>query len=317
MPEQTPASPVFVSGVIRSGTTWLGRLLASCRNTVYFHEPFNPHSPWNAALPVPNQYLYLDEYNGELYRDLLRALVSLEPVFRGERWMAEIVADRREELRRMLEQQDPEFTVTPIIKDPTALYSSEWLVQCCGARPVFILRHPVTIVQSLVNLGWAENIVFGHIRQQARLVRRFYADTPVAAELAALPDPTLVPLHRAAKFVRFVYFALWRLQRDHPDWLFIKYEDLVRDTEQTLTPLLDALQLAPTERTLELISTGASYTPGAQDQNTLAPISLEQRQSAFRDLECQDWKSIHDKYFGDLFGERWAIAEYASAPIKR
>ena len=114
MPEQNTASPVFVSGVIRSGTTWLGRLLASCQSTVYFHEPFNPHSSWNAALPVPNRYVYLDEHNGELYRDLLHALVSLNPIFRGEKWMPEIVAGKREELRAMLEHQDPALAVSRI-----------------------------------------------------------------------------------------------------------------------------------------------------------------------------------------------------------
>ena len=126
--------------------------LATSANTVYFHEPFNPHSRWNAAFPVPNQYLYLDETNGELYEDLLRGLVTLNPIFRSQKWMPELVSNRQQKLRAALAHLDPALPITPIIKDPTAVFSSEWLVNCCGARPVFILRHPIYIVQSLLKL---------------------------------------------------------------------------------------------------------------------------------------------------------------------
>jgi len=35
-------SPILVTGMHRSGTTWVGRMLAASREAVYFHEPLNP-----------------------------------------------------------------------------------------------------------------------------------------------------------------------------------------------------------------------------------------------------------------------------------
>src|SRR5215831_9468235 len=39
------APPILVTGAHRSGTTWVGRMLALAPGVGYIHEPFNPRTP--------------------------------------------------------------------------------------------------------------------------------------------------------------------------------------------------------------------------------------------------------------------------------
>jgi hypothetical protein len=39
------APPILVTGAHRSGTTWVGKMLALAPGVAYIHEPFNPRTP--------------------------------------------------------------------------------------------------------------------------------------------------------------------------------------------------------------------------------------------------------------------------------
>ncbi|HET7483187.1 MAG TPA: sulfotransferase family protein, partial [Actinomycetota bacterium] len=64
---ETP--PIVVTGSHRSGTTWVGRIMALSRGTGYIHEPLNPsRRPGWGAGRVPYWYLYVCSENAARWR---------------------------------------------------------------------------------------------------------------------------------------------------------------------------------------------------------------------------------------------------------
>ena len=67
-------APILVTGSNRSGTTWLGRLLAEAHGTVFVNEIFNlDHAqPGLFAARFPHWFMYLDDDLGRPYVEPLR-----------------------------------------------------------------------------------------------------------------------------------------------------------------------------------------------------------------------------------------------------
>ncbi|UCF28983.1 MAG: sulfotransferase family protein, partial [Chloroflexota bacterium] len=58
------SSPILVTGAHRSGTTWVGKMLAAGRETAYISEPLNVwHRPGVLRVPTQYWYTYINEDN--------------------------------------------------------------------------------------------------------------------------------------------------------------------------------------------------------------------------------------------------------------
>lgn len=137
-PEADSRKSILIAGTARSGTTWLGDLIASQIPSRILFEPFNPDL-------VP-------EYRGFHYFQYLRPGTEnpefrsfAHKVFTGElrnRW-----TDRQNERIRS------EFRIIKEIRINLAL---KWLHDNFPEVPIiFLLRHPCAVVASRMELGWA------------------------------------------------------------------------------------------------------------------------------------------------------------------
>ena len=73
------AAPVLVTGMMRTGTTWVGRMLCASGRLSYISEPLNPHHPGIFRLPVTYNYTYISPENEHEFLPTFRDAVELRP----------------------------------------------------------------------------------------------------------------------------------------------------------------------------------------------------------------------------------------------
>ncbi len=293
------AAPILVTGSIRSGTTWLGRLLATARNAFYVHEPFNPNAAWNTAFPTPLAHYYLDAHNGPVHAHFMARVLALEPDVKG-RWKEPTAAPLFDEIDRFRRHRKRGTPVTVVLKDPTALYSCEWLADAFGCRPLLLLRHPVGVIRSLLRLGWARNLSWLAISGQPLLAERLRA---LDAGFEPFFDPAgwqeLDDLERATRFVDFNCRFVLAMQRQHPEWRVLRYERLAADRGRLLA-LFDELELTPTDATTRALD-GADplvAPAGAQPRSLRpSPVSID---ALYDGDDGIDWRRHYRRHFSYL-----------------
>jgi hypothetical protein len=113
-----------------------------------------------------------------------------------------------------------------IMKDPLALFSAEWLAETFDMPVVVIIRHPAAFVASLIAAGWT-TFRFETLLAQEGLMRGRLA--PFRDEIAAAAAARPAPLEVGILLWRLIHHHIRLLERDHPDWIFVRHEDLSRD----------------------------------------------------------------------------------------
>lgn len=207
----------------------------------FLREPFNPStSAGISSGPFDRYHVYVTAENeGAFVRPLERTIgfrYALGPQVRSIRsrrdaaWtVRDLVRFTRYRVRHM----------RPLIKDPIAVFSSEWLVSRFGVQPVVLIRHPAAFASSLVRLGWAYD--FHGLLAQPLLMRdhlvRFEDEI---REFAERPPEVL---DQAILLWRLIYGTVATFRERHPEWLFLRHEDLSRDPVRGFASLYEALGL--------------------------------------------------------------------------
>jgi glycosyltransferase involved in cell wall biosynthesis len=247
--------PIIVTGSHRSGTTWAGRMLALTPSVHYVHEPLNhndkplrrglfrfkpPH--WYVYICKDNEQQYLDEFRRvfALRFDISSALkhVKMEPTAYGEeelKLIEEYVGFANAHLQRKI----------PLVKDPFTAVSLPWFEQQFGARPVVLIRHPAAFVSSLLRLGWKHSLE--EYLAQPLLMRDFPVEDERDIELYERYKREGNHAATAALGWKYLHSVIARHQDAHPNWRFVRHEDLSRDPEAGFRKLYDHLDLPFTD----------------------------------------------------------------------
>ena len=290
---------VLVSGLIRSGTTWIGHMLATADNTIYIHEPFNPDSKWNACFPLPSHMMHITPEYGGIYQGPFARILKLAPLFRGN-WRKEVAESVYQYIEN--ETQGKSGPIIPIIKDPVALFSAEWLAIRHHLRPVIVLRHPISIVRSQIRLGWTKGNKLVGIIQQKSLVETFYKETDKALLQEYMRTWFDLPLaDQMCVFVRYMYLAIDRFAREFPDWHYVCYEDVSNSPEKYFVEMMQYAGLEISQLTYQkLRGEKGEYDPTKAHQNVLGAIPTDQEKIFESDEYSDDWKGLYEKYFPDI-----------------
>jgi hypothetical protein len=224
------ARPILVTGAPRSGTTWVGNVLALDRNAAAIHEPFNPKNPFGRCRAVfPRAFCYITRESEAPYLDALRDTIGWRYGLGVE------IADTRSLRQAARTARDAAYFtsnrlrgVRPIVKDPLGLASAEWLADRFDMQVVVVVRHPVAFVSSLRAAGW-HRFRFVTFGEQPEFVRTRLAPfkDELAAAIARRPDA----IDAGALLWKLLHHHIRLLREDHPDWIFVRHEDLVRDPE--------------------------------------------------------------------------------------
>ncbi|HRA49956.1 sulfotransferase [Actinotalea sp.] len=138
-------APILVTGMPRSGTTWLARLLASAPGTALAgREPMNPRG---------RQYGLAGTLTGwtELVEPSTTQSWALRTAYRGLNPMVLSRYGRRQ-------WACPLPWTRVVIKDPFALLSIPAVRAATGAVPVVLYRHPAAGLVSYRRMGWRPDL---------------------------------------------------------------------------------------------------------------------------------------------------------------
>jgi hypothetical protein len=123
-----------------------------------------------------------------------------------------------------------------IVKDPSAVLSSDWLARNFDLEVVILVRHPAAFAASLKRLNWRHP--FEHFLQQEMLMER-YLD-PYRAEIASKPENIA---EQAAIIWKCLYGVIISYLDSNPNWLVRKHEVLSVSPVAELRNLCKALGL--------------------------------------------------------------------------
>ncbi|MFB9678289.1 sulfotransferase [Streptosporangium vulgare] len=268
-------TPVLVTGLPRTGTSWTGRMLAASGELVYVNEPLNPEhppgrSPGVLDAVVGHRFQYICPDNERAWLPAFARTVALRYGF----W-AELRRNRSPyDLARMV-RYGTAFTLgrlggrRALLDDPFALFSAGWFADRLGCRVIILLRDPVAFVGSWQRLGWT--VYFHELLEQPLLVR----DQP---HLEAL-RPLIGSQDRVAKAV-----ALWRaagitaadLADRHPGIMLARYEDLARYPLAGFRRLYEWAGLTWSARAEERVRRACTSVPGTAAPDTATSGTVTQ-----------------------------------------
>lgn len=219
----------------------MGRILGQDASIVFLSEPFNvKHNPGLFEADIPYYFLYIHEENEQEYLSRFQHLLSLRlPSTSALFRVTELrhAAEVAKHAVRLFQQRKRQRR--PLIKDPYALFSAEWLYERFDADLVVMIRHPAAFACSLIRLGWHHP--FEHFLAQPLLMQRFLAE--FADEIryfAKKPQPIIA---EASLLWRIIYSRVIRYRVDHPGWLFIRHEDLACDPVSGFGKIFETLNL--------------------------------------------------------------------------
>ena len=145
-PKSTPSHrPILVTGVPRSGTTWLARLLAHAPHTALAgREPMNPRGHQFAlggTLPGWTRLTQVTPLQRLALASSYRGFNPLVYSRYGRRQWAALLPG-----------------TSMVVKDPFAMTSLATVHRVAGALPVLLVRHPGAVLSSYRRMGWSPDL---------------------------------------------------------------------------------------------------------------------------------------------------------------
>ena len=233
-------APILVTGSHRSGTTWVGRMLSGSPNVGYIHEPFNVHR-WPNWVParLPHVYMYVCPENGHLYERAIEDVLAFRYPLRNitaapnGRQVGQAVAEFGVSLFYRLRR------MRPLLKDPIALMSAEWLADRFGMQTVVMIRHPAAFASSIKRLRWRFD--FHNWRDQPLLQRDLIG--PYEDQVRALAEREHDLVDQAILMWNVTHHVITGYEQRRPEWAFIRHEDLSEEPLKGFRDLYDRLDL--------------------------------------------------------------------------
>jgi hypothetical protein len=217
----------------------------------YYSEPFNPEHP---DCPVRHYFHYMTDEDDPVFQAYLRPLIQLntpsgETVSSSPLRLAERVSkSTRNVLSRCL-------GVRPLLKDPMALLSADWLARRYHTDTIVLIRHPAAFASSLKRLNW--HFPFGDFLRQPRLMEDYLEPFRDAVEQFARTPPEITA--QAILLWRILHTMILRYRLKHPEWTFVRHEDLSARPLEEFGKLFRTLRLRYSGK---VRSTVAEYSAG-------------------------------------------------------
>lgn len=271
-------SSILVTGAHRSGTSWVGKMLATSPRVTYISEPLNVlHRPGVMRASVNHWYIYICEDNeGEYLTPLQETLDLRYHLFREIRSLQlpkDILRMGRDwttfTIGRLLHQ-------IPLLKDPFAVFSTGWFSQQLGCSVVIMVRHPAAFVSSLMRLKWPFD--FSDLLVQPLLVRDWLG--PYYMEMEQMIDKPNDLLAQGCLIWRIIYDVVSQLKERFPQFQVVRHEDLSLDPVGGYREIFSLIGLEFTQKQAQMIvKFSSSDNPYENTDRNKYSIRLDSRTS--------------------------------------
>jgi len=262
--------PILVTGSHRSGTGWVGEMLAASPDprVAYIWEPFSPLArPGICPAPFDRWFQYVLEENEAAFRGPVRDMLDYRyhPA-------AELRATRTpKDLGRFARDWATVITrrrshPVPLLKDPIALFSSEWIADTFDTRVLVLIRHPAAFTNSLLSKQLRHP--FEDFLAQPLMMRDLLAGR--ADEISRFAETEQPPLEQSILLWNVIHEQIARFRVARPDWIFRRHEDLSRDAVQCFRDLYGRLDLTWTDHVERVVR---EHSGAGNPQETADPAS--------------------------------------------
>ena len=239
MKENIRSNPIFVTGAPRSGTTWVGKMLALSKNIGYIHEPFNTdHNIGRIAKQFDYRFQYIELGKKSKYEKLFKDVMDFKYNLNNAIKSVATLSDFGYKIREFGQTaQNRVLNRRPLIKDPIGIFATPWLFTRFDALPVITIRHPGAVISSFKRLNW--QIDFSSIYNQKLLMDNYLSSFKDNLEnrLNSANDP----IENGILLWNIIYYVIIQYQKEYPNWIFIRHEDISRKPVELFKKLYDKL----------------------------------------------------------------------------
>jgi hypothetical protein len=231
-------NPILITGSPRSGTTWVGKIIAKSPKVHYVHEPFNFEKPTcSCGVKFDSWFFYISKANEAIYLNHIKHILNSPfNYFNVLNYIKETLVTKR---LRYLKNIPTSFSTIPLLKDPLAVISSEWLASTFGMKVIVLIRHPAAIASSYKRLNWSHP--FSHFLNQPLLMTEHLY--PFESQILDFANNERDIIDQAALLWKLIYHMVIQFQKSHNNWIFIRHEDLSRDPETGFQRIFNHLNL--------------------------------------------------------------------------
>jgi Sulfotransferase family len=283
--------PIFVVGSGRSGTTWIGDVLATCSGCVPVFEPLNQQ--WVPECPrwkMPGPYLRQggsDPQWEAFFDGLLAGKISNYWTRQDNRRMPKFLTRRPLTMRigaRLAKTQyhwQEMHGRRYVVKEVFANLMLHWLANYTRGRIVYLIRHPCAVVGSRVRRPEVWDFEMNEIFCESSLMRDFlepFRRTIIGAN-------TLIERLAVSWCVENIVSLS---QGGSHDWLVCCYEEFLADREEAFMRVLRRLGLLPTSvtrKTADFLVSHPTHDP-RRSRPWHAPLSEAEGESVLRICEA-------------------------------
>jgi hypothetical protein len=300
--------PILVTGSHRSGTTWVGKMLASHRRVIYVNEPFNaenrPHGP------ARHMFHYVTADEETTYAAYLRQELELQyPWWRDIRDRPHPRRLVGATLRYLRDLHRQWMNCRPLMKDPIAIFSAEWLAQRYDMDVVVMIRHPASFASSIKRLRWG--FPFRHLLEQPQLMARYLM--PFRDEMQRVSEAPLDIIEHAILAWRVFHHVILDYRRRHPHWIFLRHEDISLQPLEQFRLLFHRLGLELTEANRQTILEHSSdENPSEAESNRIHVLKRDSKSNIWnwrRRLQPEEIERVRQGT-ADLAGYFYSAAEW-------
>ncbi|RIK32599.1 MAG: hypothetical protein DCC56_01955 [Anaerolineae bacterium] len=273
--------PILVTGAHRSGTTWVGRMLALDPQVAYISEPLNVlHRPGVLRAKTSHWYQYICEENEAEYLASFTELLD----YRYHTW-SEIKSIRSiKDFLRMgrdfkIFYDALEHGQRTLLKDPFAVFSMSWFLKRFDFKIVVTVRHPAAFASSLKRLGW--NFDFNDLLDQPLLMRDHLE--PYREQMRSIAADDVIG--QASLLWTMIYRFVHSTGQLNPDFILVRHEDLSRDPVNGFRDLYASLGLEFTSDVeKKILNSSSSENPAELRRGKTHSVKLDSR------ANIENWK---------------------------
>ena len=238
--------PILITGIHRSGSTWLGKVMGVSSELRYIHEPFNVAK--NIDIPFSHWYKYVSDCSSKKEQEVIKKYVISKQSLNIHR-----LIDRSRKAKYLGQVKDAikyelkYFIARPLIKDPIAFMAMEWIQKTFDADIIVLIRHPAAFIASLKVKDWRFD--FKNLLSQDLLMEKELAE--YKSEIEEIVN---FEKNTGKSDLILQGILLWNCiysitkkrnekYQNSKNWIFVKHEDLSLHPKEELNNIFSKFNL--------------------------------------------------------------------------
>jgi len=258
--------PILLTGSHRSGSTWAGRMISTVNNVGYIFEPFNINLPITVnQQKFEMNFLHICNENEKNYKPAIDAVLNYNYPFwfnvKNNTDIKDIVRVCRDKSKSVIHNL---LKRRPLVKDPIAFFSSEWLYKTYDMDIVIMIRHPAAFCSSLKYKDW--HFDFNNFINQPLLMETYLK--PFKDQIYEYNQNKPDIIDQAILLWNIFHHTIMLYQEKYPNWTYIRHEDLSASPTNEFKKIYKRLNLVFSDKSkLAINNSSGSHNPIEQQKN--------------------------------------------------